>query len=212
MIEVRDSCRRAGRDPGEVTLVAVSKTRSGAEIDAAFAAGQRHFGENRVQEARDKFADAKPPGLVLHLVGHLQKNKARPAAALFDAVHSADDAELLRLLDRHATRPVDVFLEVDLAREPTKSGALPEALPAILALRPELARVRIVGLMCIPPFLDDPERVRPYFRRLREIRDALAGAPALPSLSMGMSHDFEVAIAEGATHVRIGAAIFGPRP
>lgn len=210
---------RAGRRPEEVTLVAVSKTFPAEAVREAFAAGCCDFGENRVQEAEGKIettADLRAQGLRWHLVGHLQSNKARKAAALFERIHSVDAAELGLRLDRigaETGRVIKVLIEVDLAGEATKQG-LPEAelLSALEALRGRPA-LRVEGLMALPPFEEDPERARPYFRRLRELRDRALAAGLLASsqLSMGMSHDLEIAIEEGATLVRVGTAIFGER-
>jgi pyridoxal phosphate enzyme (YggS family) len=210
---------RGGRRPQDVTLVAVSKTFPAEAVREAFAAGIHDFGENRVQEAEAKIAagsDLRPQGLRWHLVGHLQSNKARRAAQLFDRIHSVDEIELGRRLDRIAAelgKALPVLVEVDLAGEATKSG-LPEAelLPALEALR-ALGGLRVEGLMVIPPYEEDPERVRPFFVRLRQLRDRAlaAGLLAGSELSMGMSHDFEVAIEEGATMVRVGTALFGER-
>ena len=189
----------------------MSKTRSIEEIREAFATGQRDFGENRVQEAADKTAAGCPGGAVLHLVGHLQTNKARVAAGLFRVIHSIDSDDLMHRVDEAASGTVDLLLQVDLAGEESKFGVEPGALRDLLAAAEKLSRARVVGLMCLPPFDPDPEVVRPYFRRLRELRDSHGGSERLPQLSMGMSHDFEVAIEEGATLVRVGEAIFGPR-
>ena len=205
---IDDAAERAGRDPAEVTLVAVSKTRSRDEILAAFAAGVTVFGENRVQEAAAKSALGWPDGLVLRMVGHLQKNKVKDAVRLFDAIDSVDDARTLQRLDRLATVPREVLLQVKLSDEPHKSGAAPDELPALLQAAAGLTRVRVRGLMLVPPLADSPE---PYFRRLVELRDELGGAARLPELSIGMSRDFELAIAAGATMVRLGEAVFGPR-
>ena len=211
---------RAGRDERSVTLVAVSKTFSADRVRQAFVAGQSTFGENKVQEAEGKIAATnalRAEGLRWHLVGHLQSNKARRAAALFDLIHSVDSLELGRKLAQagaEASRTVEALVQVDLAGETTKHGLPEDALfPALEALR-GLSGLRVRGLMILPPFGEDPEGARPYFRRLRELRDrAVAdGMLASPDLSMGMSHDFEVAIEEGATIVRVGTAIFGDRP
>jgi hypothetical protein len=209
----------AGRPPEEITLVAVSKTHPPERVREAFAAGVRDFGENKVQEAEAKvaaLADLKPAGLRWHLVGHLQANKARKAAALFDRIHSLDDAGLgLRLEKASAQlkKTLPLLVQVDLAGEQTKFG-LDEArlFPALELLR-GLKSVRVEGLMAMPPQEEDPERVRPYFRRLRELRDRARKENLLlgKELSMGMSHDLEVAIEEGATLVRVGTAIFGER-
>jgi hypothetical protein len=208
---IQSACARAGRDPGEVVLVAVSKTRSVEEMREAFAAGQRHFGENRVQEAEAKLAEGLPGAAILHLVGSLQRNKARRAAGVFAVIHSIDSADLLARIDAAAPGPIELLCQVDLAGEPTKHGLDPDRLPELLRQAERLERARLVGLMLLPPHLPDPEQVRPYFRELRELREAQGGAKRLPHLSMGMSHDFEVAVEEGATLVRVGEAIFGPR-
>jgi pyridoxal phosphate enzyme (YggS family) len=213
------AAERVSRRPEEVTLVAVSKTHPEAAVRAAFTAGVRDFGENRVQEAEPKIAataDLAAAGLRWHLVGHLQSNKARKAAALFGVVQSVDSLELAERLARigaETARPVRALVQVDLAGEETKFG-LPEAelLPALEALRGREG-LRIEGLMVLPPFFDDPEAARPFFRRLRLLRDRAQAAGALQGaeLSMGMSHDFEAAVEEGATIVRVGTAIFGER-
>lgn len=208
---------RAARDPAAITLVAVSKAFPAAAIRQAHAAGIDHFGENRVQEWESKFPGLSDLRATWHLVGHLQSNKVRRAARLFDAIDSLDSLALAEKLCRAAAeegRAPAVLIEVRLAPEESKTGCeekdLPRLAEAVLALAP----LDLRGLMCIPPYAADPQRARPYFRRLRELRDALAarlGRP-LPLLSMGMSHDFEVAVEEGATQLRLGTAIFGPRP
>jgi PLP dependent protein len=211
---------RAGRNPAEVTLVAVSKTHPAGLLREALAAGVREFGENKVQEAEGKAAElGREAGAVWHLIGHLQSNKARRAALLFDLIHTVDSAQLVERLERicaeEEREQLDVLVQVDLAGEATKAGAGLAELPAIFAALSGCERVRCRGLMTLPPYEEDPERVRPFFRRLREVRDEWAargqfgGAPG--ELSMGMSHDFEPAIAEGATIVRVGTAIFGQR-
>jgi pyridoxal phosphate enzyme (YggS family) len=216
---IHRAAARAGRSPDDVVLVAVTKTHPPEVVREAFAAGLCDFGENRVQEAEGKvlaLADLRTAGVRWHLVGHLQSNKARKAVPLFDLVHSLDDADLGRRLDRigaEEARVVRTLLQVDLAGEGTKSG-LPEAalLPTLEALR-GLPSLRVEGLMVLPPFAEDPERTRPYFRRLRELRDRAREQSLLrgSELSMGMSHDFEVAIEEGATYVRVGTELFGER-
>jgi PLP dependent protein len=223
LAEVRDrmagAAARAGRAPGGIRLVAVSKTYPVEDVRAAAAAGHRDFGENRVQEALQKIAAAPDLAIRWHLVGHLQSNKARKAAGPFACIQSIDRVELLEAVDRAAVEigaTPEVLIQVDLAGEATKHGATPEALPAIVEAARACRAARLQGLMLLPPFFDDPERARPYFRRLRDIRDELVGRGADPGalaeLSMGMSHDFEVAIEEGATLVRVGTAIFGARP
>ena len=213
------AAERASRPPGEVTLVAVSKTHPPEAVRAAFAAGVRDFGENRVQEAEPKIAataELLGSGLRWHLVGHLQSNKARKAVALFGVIQSVDSIDLAGRLARigtEAARPVRALVQVDLAGEETKFG-LPEAelLATLEALRGR-SGLQVEGLMVLPPYLDDPEETRPYFRRLRSLRDRAQAAGLLDGgeLSMGMSHDLEAAVEEGATIVRVGTAIFGER-
>ena len=213
------AAERAGRRGDEITLVAVSKTFPAESVVEAVAAGCLDLGENRVQEAEAKIAATaglRGSGLRWHLIGHLQANKARKALALFDCIHSVHELDLGQRLARIAAeqgRVAHVFVEVDLAGEATKHGLPADELPATLdALRP-LPSLSVDGLMLIPPLFDDPEQARPYFRRLRALRDACvaAGRLAAGQLSMGMSHDLEVAIEEGATLVRVGTAIFGGR-
>ncbi len=208
---------RAGRDPAAIQLVAVSKTFPVDAVRDAAAAGQIDFGENKVQEALSKMEGTRDLSIRWHLVGHLQSNKARKAAA-FDVIHSVDSAALLSKVDDAAValgRRPQVLVQVDLAGETTKFGAPEEELPAIFEAARSAHAARIVGLMLIPPAVDDPELARPYFRRLREVRDRLAAGgieeTMVAELSMGMSHDFEVAVEEGATLVRVGTAIFGAR-
>jgi pyridoxal phosphate enzyme (YggS family) len=208
---------RAGRKDAEVTLVAVAKTHPPERVREAFAAGLRDFGENKVQETEGKVAAlADLAGARWHMVGHLQANKARKAVTLFDRIHSLDDVSLARRLEKAGAeqrKRVRVLVQVDLAGEKTKFG-LDEArlFPALEMMR-GLKSVRVEGLMGFPPYEDDPERARPHFRRLRALRDdALARDLLLGrDLSMGMSHDLEVAIEEGATLVRVGTALFGER-
>jgi PLP dependent protein len=210
---------RAGRKSEDVTLVAVSKTQGPEAVREAVRAGLRIFGENRVQEAEAKaatLADLREAGLAWHLVGHLQVNKAKKVAPLFDLIHSVDSAELGRKLAglaAEAGRSVRALIQVDLAGEETKFGVPEAELLAVLDSLRALPGLRVEGLMLIPPFFEEPERTRPFFQRLRALRDdGLAkGLLATGSLSMGMSHDFEVAIEEGATFVRVGTAIFGER-
>ncbi|MGH9795734.1 MAG: YggS family pyridoxal phosphate-dependent enzyme [Candidatus Acidiferrales bacterium] len=240
---------RAGRRAEEITLVAVSKTFPAERIREAYAAGVRHFGENRVQEWESKAAQlADLRDATWHLVGHLQSNKARRAVELFDVIDSVDSVALAERLDRFikerqkstaesaeaqsAQRRLPVLIEVRLAPEESKHGVEPDELPRVAQAVLALPHLELRGLMCIPPWCDEPEDARRYFRRLRELRDEVrqrvgglapqtqrGGPPPhgaqlaapLPELSMGMSHDFEVAIEEGATQVRIGTVIFGKR-
>jgi hypothetical protein len=212
---------RAGRSPAEVTLVAVSKTFPAETVSAGFAAGLRHFGENRVQEAETKIPPLEPfreRGLVFHLVGHLQRNKARKAIGLFDRIDAIDSVELGERLARVAAEmdrsPVRALVQTDLAREERKHGVPEHDLFDVLDRLRGLDALRLEGLMLLPPYLEEPEKVRPYFSRLRELRDRAVERGLLEAgeLSMGMSHDFEVAIEEGATQVRLGTAVFGQRP
>lgn len=214
---IEEAAAACGRDPAEIRLVAVSKTWPPQAVVAAHEAGLGVFGENYVQEARDKIAALAALPLRWHLIGHLQTNKAKVAVRLFDLIHTLDSVRLAREIDRLAARlpkVQDVLIQVSLAGEETKSGASPAEVPALLAEASRLSHLRVLGLMTIPPYFDDPERARPYFARLRALRDRLEekSGIALPELSMGMTGDFEAAIAEGATLVRIGTAIFGNRP
>ena len=219
---IEREAQRAGRDPAEVKLVAVSKTHPAALVrEAAAVAGLKEFGENRVQEAESKIEELKPeaPGLRWHLIGHLQPNKARKAARLFDLIHTIDTAALLERLERicieEGREQLEVLVQVDLAGEETKSGATVGELPTLFEVFGRVSRVRCRGLMTLPPFFEDVERVRPFFRRLRELRDEWGARGAFGAgageLSMGMSHDYEAAIEEGATLVRVGTAVFGER-
>jgi PLP dependent protein len=209
---------RSGRAPADVRLIAVSKTFPIDAVRAAYEAGQRDFGENRVQEVLQKVGVAADMEIRWHLIGHLQSNKARKAADTCHAIHSVDSADLLRRVDAAALaagRSLEVLVQVDLALEPTKHGAPIDGLPAIFAEAARCTAVHLVGLMLLPPFAENPGDARPWFRQLRGVRDQLrsTGVPEtqLAQLSMGMSHDFEVAIEEGATMVRVGTAIFGSR-
>lgn len=207
---------RAGRDPASVRLVAVSKTHPAEAVTAATWAGQRIFGESRVQESRDKIP-ACPPGLDWHFIGHLQKNKVRQALPLFSFFHSIDSTTLAQAIDRIAGetgKPVEGLLEVNVSGEETKHGFTPDDLRREFAALAKLPQLRIRGLMTMAPYSDNPEDARPVFRVLRELRDELQSAHdhPLPELSMGMSGDFVPAIEEGATLVRVGSSIFGVRP
>jgi len=208
--EVAAACREARRDPASVTLIAVSKTFPPEAIEPVLAAGQRVFGENRVQEAKAKWPALKAtwPGLALHLIGPLQSNKAKDAVALFDAIHAVDRASLAEALAKEIARqgrnPL-LFVEINTGAEPQKAGVLPEAADAFLRTCRETYGLTIAGLMCIPPFDEAPA---PHFALTAKI----AKRNGLSLLSMGMSADFPAAIAFGATHVRVGTAIFGSRP
>lgn len=215
---ILSAAQRAGRRPEEITLIAVSKTHPAEAIREAYAAGLQHFGENRVQEWEGKQSGIQGLSATWHLIGHLQSNKAAKAAKLFQSIDSVDNFVLAQRLNRARSETVAaaklrVLIEVHIAKEEAKSGAEVEELPVLGDQIAALPMLDLAGLMCIPPFAEDAEEARPYFRRLRELRDSLAKqiGRELPVLSMGMSHDFEVAIEEGATEVRVGTALFGAR-
>ncbi len=194
-------------------LVAVSKYQSAAAIRAAYGAGQRDFGENYVQELSQKSAELADLGeLRWHLIGHLQRNKARAITPLAHLIHTVDSAELAAELDHRASRPLPVLVEVNVGGEAQKSGCPPQALPELLDALSGAKRLLLRGLMCVPPHTAEPSGARPYFDQLRELRDHHGGAARLPELSMGMTADLEYAVAAGATIVRVGSAIFGERP
>lgn len=212
------AAKRSGRGADDITLIAVSKTHAADAIRAAFELGVRHFGENRVQEWEGKRSALHDLQADWHLVGHLQSNKAAKAARLFHSVDSVDDFALAQRLDRARVelgepRKLRVLIEVRIASQETKSGVARGELVALAEQISTLNGLDLQGLMCIPPFLDDPQKVRPYFSELRELKEnlELRLGKKLPVLSMGMSHDFEVAIEEAATEVRIGTALFGTR-
>ena len=213
---IASACRVAGSDPDEVTLVAVSKTFPVDAIRAAMAAGQRVFGESRVQEAEAKI-DQLPATACWHFIGRVQRNKVRKILPRFDVIHAIDSLRLAQYADTIASELglfPKVFLQVNIGGEATKGGFDPAVLRAEIEELLQLPRLEILGLMCIPPVGPDAEAARPWFAALRELRDQLQSSSGarLPGLSMGMSGDFEVAIEEGATHVRVGSSIFGLRP
>jgi len=216
---IAETALRVNRRQDDVTLVAVSKTHTAEIIQHAIAAGVTDLGENRVQEADAKIPAVGRKAARWHLIGHLQSNKARRAVELFDVIHSLDSVKLARRLDRvceEINREVlPVLIQVDLGKETTKTGAAEGELPKIIEAIAQLPTLRLIGLMTLPPYFDDPENGRSFFRRLRELRDELRAQGAFGDqrgeLSMGMTHDYQVAIAEGATIVRIGTAIFGTR-
>jgi pyridoxal phosphate enzyme (YggS family) len=212
---IEDAARRVGRDPADIRLVAVTKTVDLERLRQALAAGQTLFGENYVQEAKTKIASLGP-GLTWHFIGHLQSNKAKAAVELFDLIHSVDRLSLAQALEQAAARAdkiQNILMQVNLAGEASKSGSAPEHAEDLLREISRMPHLKVLGLMTMPPWFDDPERVRPYFRALRELRDRLRDLHLadLPELSMGMTGDFEAAVSEGATLVRIGTAIFGQR-
>lgn len=206
---VARACERANRSPAEVTLIAVTKTWPAVAVAEALDAGVTDIGENRVQEALAKAAEleAFTPRPTWHLIGHLQTNKVRDAVRTFDTIHSADSERLLRAIDTAAAHPLDVFLEVNVAGEESKYGIDPREVANLIAIARDLPQVRLTGLMTVAPRASNPEEVRPVFRQLA----TLAREHGLPHLSMGMTEDFEIAIEEGATHIRVGRAIFGER-
>jgi len=215
LAQVATAASSVGRCPEDVTVVAVSKTVDREAVDAAVALGLRHFGENRVQDASRKFVEPLPPGSALHMIGHLQSNKAKSAAAVFDAIESVDRASLIKALEKAAHAcgaPLSVLLQVNIAREVQKAGCHPDEAPKLMDRLVQSPWLLPRGLTTMAPLVDDPEEVRPVFASLRLLRDRLQRqCPEfdLATLSMGRSNDFHVAIAEGATSVRIGRAIFG---
>jgi hypothetical protein len=217
-LRIRRAAQDAGRSPADVRLLAVSKTFGLDHVRAAAEAGQGDFGENRVQEALQKIEGSADLKIRWHLIGTLQSNKVRRVVPRFSAIHSVDSLRLLEAIDTAATgagTAPELFVQVDLAGEATKHGAPPDEAMDIVRGAARCRSARCVGLMTIPPFFDDPEEARPYFARLRNLRDTLlregVERPMLRELSMGMSHDYEIAVQEGATIVRLGTAIFGKR-
>jgi pyridoxal phosphate enzyme (YggS family) len=216
---IATAAARANRSAEDVTLVAVSKTHPAGKVREAIAAGQVDFGENRVQEAETKIPEVGRDAARWHLIGHLQSNKARRAVELFDWIHSVDSADLARRIDRICDEvnreELPVLIQVDLGHEATKTGVEESGLREVVEAVRECDRLRLMGLMTLPPFFDTAEKARPYFQRLRELRDELQKEGVFGErpgdLSMGMTHDFEIAIEEGATIIRVGTAIFGER-
>ena len=217
--QIEAAAQKAGRAANEVTLVAISKTHPASAVRTLIDLGATDIGENRVQEAEQKIPGIGHDRARWHLVGHLQANKARRAINLFDVIHSLDSVDLARRLDRVCIEEqkdsLPVLIQVDLGHEETKSGIDESELNHLVASLGPLTRLKLIGLMTLPPFFDNPEQSRPFFRRLRELKDELAARGAFGErkgeLSMGMTHDFAIAIEEGATMVRIGTAIFGER-
>jgi pyridoxal phosphate enzyme (YggS family) len=216
---IETTARACGRSPQEITLVAITKTHPTETINAAIDLGAKDLGENRVQEAEEKIRELGRDAARWHLVGHLQTNKARRAIGLFDLIHSLDSAALAERLDRlcaeEGRESLDVLVQIDLGGEVTKSGIETADLPALLSTLKQCARLRLIGLMTLPPYFENPDCSRPFFKTLRDLRDELQVQGHFGSrkgeLSMGMSHDFEIAIEEGATMVRVGTALFGER-
>lgn len=206
---IAKACQRAGRSPDEVALIAVSKTVQVDAIEAAFSAGIKHFGESRVQEAERKIEQLQKlkPGINWHMVGHLQTNKVKTATAIFDIIHSVDSLKLAETLNSCSPKRLPILIQVNVSAEATKGGFMLSEVEQAVKKIGEMPNLEVQGLMTIAPWVENAEDVRPVFRQLRQLRDALG----LKYLSMGMSDDFEVAIEEGATLVRIGRAIFGER-
>ena len=218
MEEIEKACLRAGRQTDEVKLLAATKTRTPDEIREAYEAGVRLFGENRVQEAREKIPQLKDlTGAQWHMIGHLQTNKVKYAVELFNCIETLDRKELvdelLKRMERKSIKEIDLLIEVKLSPEESKHGCPPERVEELLSYTLQFPQLNVLGFMTVPPYLENPEEVRPYFRELRQIRDRMEEVfnRKFPELSMGMSHDFPVAVEEGATIVRIGTALFGPR-
>lgn len=203
--QIAQACASVGRDPADITLIAVSKTFPTEAIREAYDAGHRHFGESRLQEALPKIENL-PADIVWHFIGHLQSNKAKRVAQLFDVIHTIDSENLVKEIAK-AGRQVDGFIEVNIANEAQKAGISADRVDDLRKVVLHYSQIRLRGLMTIGPIVDEPELSRPYYRQLRE----LARQMDLGGLSMGMSQDFDVAIQEGATHVRVGSAIFGSR-
>jgi PLP dependent protein len=210
--QIKFAAENANRNADEIKLVAVSKTHPAEAINEAIEAGASIFGENKIQEAEDKITEIGHEKAEWHLIGHLQSNKARKAVKLFDVIHSLDSLELATRLERicieENRQSLRVFAQIDLAKETTKNGIEEKDLPELVEFLKSCEHLKFDGLMIVPPYFDDLENVRPFFKRLREIRDEICPNG---ELSMGMSHDFEVAIQEGATIIRVGTAIFGER-
>ena len=218
-LRIESAARRSNRLPEQVTLIAISKTHPAEVLREGLRAGITDFGENLVQEAEGKIVEVGRSAARWHLVGHLQANKAGRAVKLFDCIHSLDSVALAQRLDRMCVssgrEELPVLIQIDLGGEKTKTGIEPRELPELLRALPECQRLRLIGLMTLPPYFEDPDCARPYFKTLRELRDKLRTEGHFGErpgeLSMGMSHDFEIAIEEGATMVRVGTAIFGAR-
>jgi pyridoxal phosphate enzyme (YggS family) len=211
--EITRRAQRAGRDPGEVVLVAVTKTLPVERIREAIGLGLNQLGENRVQEALPKIEEIGPADLDWHLIGHLQTNKVKFIEGRFRMVQSVDSVGLAEALDARLTSPLDVLIEVNVAQEPQKTGTVPGELPAVARAVHQAQHLRLRGLMTVAPMVDDAEQVRSVFRELRSLRDATSQqlGTSLPILSMGMTDDYPVAVEEGATMLRLGRALFGPR-
>lgn len=214
--KISHAALRVGRQPDEVILVAVTKSQPIDKIKEAIDYGLRIFGENRVQEAKTKILALRQTNIQWHMIGHLQTNKVKDAVSLFEVIHSVDSEKLIRFIDKEAEKRGKiqrVLIQVKLSEEESKYGVSEEEVEKLVEICLSLKNIKVEGLMTIPPYFENPEDVRPYFRRLRQIKESLnkKGYDFIKELSMGMSHDFEVAVEEGATMVRIGTALFGQR-
>jgi PLP dependent protein len=216
--KIAAAAARSGRRPEEVRIVAAAKGQGREKIEEALAAGIRIIGHNYLQEASKELPEAPFPDVEFHMIGHLQKNKAGKAVELFNVIETLDDAHLAEALNRRAeplNRTMGVMIQLNLSGEPQKSGISENEIEGLVEVIRDLPRLKLLGMMTMPPFFDDPDRARPYFARLRELREKLMGSgvlsPEMNELSMGMSGDYEVAVEEGATLVRIGTTLFGPR-
>ncbi|MFL2859793.1 MAG: YggS family pyridoxal phosphate-dependent enzyme [Pontiellaceae bacterium] len=209
---ILSACIKAGRDRNEVKLLAVSKTKPAEMVDSFVSLGLRNFGENKVQEAQLK-VPACSQQIDWHLIGHLQSNKAKVAAKIFNMIHTVDSLKLMRMLDNHAETTLPILIQVNVAGEAIKFGAPPEEIEDLINAANQMEFCEVHGLMTIPPFSKDPEKTREHFASLRALRDSLESSTGtvLPELSMGMSHDLEVAIEEGSTWIRVGTDLFGAR-
>lgn len=216
MARIAKAARKVGRDPGEVSLIAVTKSVEAKKLKEALSGGVRIFGENYVQEAGEKIKKVRDGSIKWHFIGHLQKNKVKVAVELFDVIETVDTIELAAEINKRATEPLEVFIEVNIAKEKTKTGAYPDAVIKLAKGISALPMLRLTGLMSIPPSVPDAEASRPYFITLRRLAERVNKEQVpgvfIRNLSMGMSGDYEVAVEEGATFVRVGAAIFGQRP
>jgi len=215
MERIRGAARKAGRDPGDITLICVTKKVEVKKIKEAISGGARAFGENYVQEAAEKIKKIKDGTVRWHFIGHLQKNKVKQAVELFDVIHTVDSLPLAALINKKAEKPMDVLIQVNIGGETTKGGAPPSEVVELARAISKLENLRLRGLMAIPPPTADPEAARPYFITIRRLaervnRERIPGV-TMKDLSIGMSADFHVAIEEGATMVRVGTAVFGPR-
>ncbi|OGQ52800.1 MAG: YggS family pyridoxal phosphate enzyme [Deltaproteobacteria bacterium RIFCSPLOWO2_02_FULL_53_8] len=215
MERIAKAARKVGRDPNEIKLIAVTKSVEAKKVKEALSCGARIFGENYVQEAEEKIKKVRDGSVKWHFIGHLQKNKVKIAVDMFDVIETVDTLSLAEELNKRADKPLEVFIEVNLAKEKTKTGCYLDGVIKLAKAISELPMLRLTGLMSVPPAMPEPEASRPYFITLRRLAERInkehIPGVFIRNLSMGMSNDFEVAVEEGATYVRVGTAIFGPR-